>query len=100
MTINELASLLNLLFKYSFCMMLLSAGGNLGEVSVEWFVNTTLSTAEYKKDFLADGATLDFIPGQTRRGMPTFVLNQARMIISCSSSLNITCIVYSNFLGI
>ena len=33
---------------------------------MEWYINTTQSTAEYSKDFLADGATLKFTPGQTR----------------------------------
>ncbi|XP_061172919.1 adhesion G-protein coupled receptor V1-like [Saccostrea echinata] len=50
-------------------------GGNLGHVSVEWFVNTNLSTAEYNKDFLADGATLKFTPGQTQSLITVTVLD-------------------------
>lgn len=56
-----------MLLLYSYFPYFAPIGGNLGDVSVEWYINTTLSTAEYNKDFLADGATLNFIPGQTRR---------------------------------
>ena len=45
----------------------LFAGGSIGDVSVTWSVDTARSTAVYGVDYLADGATLTFIPGETRK---------------------------------
>ena len=42
-------------------------GGSIGEVSVTWSVDAARSTAVYGKDYSADGATLTFAPGDTRR---------------------------------
>ena len=34
---------------------------------MEWYVNTTESSAVKGTDYNADGATLQFVPGQTQR---------------------------------
>ena len=43
------------------------SGGSIGEVSVKWSVDLVTSTAVYGADYLADGATLNFMPGETRK---------------------------------
>ena len=42
-------------------------GGSIGEVSVTWSVDGARSSAVYGTDYSADGATLTFAPGDTRR---------------------------------
>ena len=42
-------------------------GGTIGEVSVDWSVDQGVSTAQYDVDYRADGATLLFLPGDTRK---------------------------------
>lgn len=39
----------------------------MGEVSVQWSVDTNSSTAVYGIDYRADGATLTFTPGESRK---------------------------------
>lgn len=45
-----------------------ATGGTIGSVSVEWSISTINRTATYGQDYIADGATLTFDPGQTTRG--------------------------------
>ncbi|XP_014662998.1 PREDICTED: G-protein coupled receptor 98-like isoform X2 [Priapulus caudatus] len=42
-------------------------GGNIGEVTVEWAVNKSLTTATRNVDYVADGAILNFKPGENQR---------------------------------
>ena len=51
-------------------LLFVFAGGSIGEVSVTWSVDTARSTAVYGVDYLADGATLTFTPGETRKCKP------------------------------
>ena len=43
------------------------SGGSIGNVTVTWQVSSEGRTATYGLDFVADGATLTFTPGLTRR---------------------------------
>ena len=52
---------------YGTDIVLCVSGGSIGEVTVAWQVVSEGRTATYGSDFLADGATLTFTPGQTRR---------------------------------
>ena len=42
-------------------------GGSIGNVSVTWSVNQAKSNATKNADYVADGATLNFRPGETTR---------------------------------
>lgn len=39
----------------------------MGEVSIQWSVDADASTAVYGVDYRADGATLTFMPGESRK---------------------------------
>jgi len=39
----------------------------MGQVSIQWSVDTVASTAVYGVDYRADGATLNFEPGESRK---------------------------------
>jgi len=44
------------------------SAGAFGTVSVDWFVDLTLTTALRGTDYIADGATLTFQPHETLKG--------------------------------
>ncbi|XP_041376199.1 adhesion G-protein coupled receptor V1-like [Gigantopelta aegis] len=52
-------------------------GGTIGEVSVDWAVSGTQG-ATYGLDFIADGATLTFAAGQSRRVITVTVLDDTK----------------------
>lgn len=43
-------------------------GGTIGEVSVDWSIDTAASNASRDTDYVADGATLTFLTGISVRG--------------------------------
>ena len=49
--------------------VLLYSAGTFGVVSVEWFIDSAVTTAVRGVDYLADGATLTFHPHETLKGM-------------------------------
>ncbi|XP_053406315.1 adhesion G-protein coupled receptor V1-like [Mercenaria mercenaria] len=53
-------------------------GGTIGEVSIDWSVDLAASTAIYNVDFRADGATLSFLPGDTRKLISVTVLDDTQ----------------------
>ena len=44
-------------------------GGNIGTVTVTWIINQQRTTAMGGSDYIADGATLTFLPGVTQKRM-------------------------------
>lgn len=48
-------------------MTLINVGGSIGDVTVTWQVSSEGQTAVLNEDFVADGATLNFIQGESRR---------------------------------
>lgn len=48
-------------------MTLINVGGSIGDVTVTWQVSSEGQTAVLNEDFVADGATLNFIQGENRR---------------------------------
>lgn len=42
-------------------------GGTIGSVSVTWVISTSRTTAQRDADYVADGATLTFSPGETTK---------------------------------
>lgn len=52
-------------YTYMPCVLV---GGTIGDISVDWVVNTQLSNASHDTDYIADGATLNFPSGEAMRG--------------------------------
>jgi len=50
-------------------MLLLYLAGSFGMVSVDWFIDSALTTAVPGVDYVADGATLTFQPREILKGM-------------------------------
>jgi len=48
---------------------LLFSAGTFGSVSVEWFIDSNLTTAQKGTDYVAYGATLTFQPRETLKGL-------------------------------
>jgi len=48
---------------------LLFSEGTFGSVSVEWFIDSNLTTAQKGTDYVAYGATLTFQPRETLKGL-------------------------------
>ena len=49
------------------------AGGAIGDVSVTWRINSLLSNASRDSDYVADGATLNFLSGDITRGKLAYI---------------------------
>ncbi|XP_069137444.1 adhesion G-protein coupled receptor V1-like isoform X2 [Argopecten irradians] len=63
--------------QYAVDLIVERQGGNVGDVTVDWFINMTATNAQYGVDYRADGATLQFAAGQTRRLITLTVLEDA-----------------------
>ena len=57
------------------------SGGSIGNVTVTWQVSSEGRTATYGLDFVADGATLTFTPGLTRRSKCVCVCVCAQVLV-------------------
>jgi len=50
-------------------IVFLYSAGSFGVVSVDWFIDSALTTAVRGVDYVADGATLNFQPHETLKGL-------------------------------
>ncbi|XP_060082724.1 adhesion G-protein coupled receptor V1-like [Ylistrum balloti] len=61
--------------QYAVDLIVERQGGNVGDVMVDWFINMTGTNAQYGVDYRADGATLQFAAGKTRRLITLTILD-------------------------
>ncbi|ESP05659.1 hypothetical protein LOTGIDRAFT_102713, partial [Lottia gigantea] len=59
--------------KYAVDLVVERQGGNIGDVNIQWSVDT--GNATYGKDYIADGAILSFANGVTRRVITVTILD-------------------------
>ena len=52
-----------------YILVLLYSAGSFGVVSVDWFIDSALTTAVKGVDYVADGATLTFQPHEALKGV-------------------------------